>query len=175
MTDDAERDEKIGREIVTIVAGRRGDKLRAMLADKLRQVQAATKPAPVTEPPAVEQARKLRITRKPAASGAFKALDELPPEVRWRIDRTPYFGKRQQERARRQAAKKAGYDPASRTHHSGSELIPDVTDADIANSGGPREKTDATPHLITCPRCNQYNPAINYECRVCGFEFGFST
>lgn len=168
-----DRDRKLADEIRIINYGRRGGKLKAMLEAAQAAVRPATPPAPVTEPPAVTQMRKVHVTRRPPVK-AHPALEDLSPHERWKVDGTPFIGKRQQERAARQAAKKAGYDPISRTHYSGSDLIPDVTDADIAD-GRIADGRPKTPDLMACPRCNQYNQRTNYACRVCGYEFGISS
>lgn len=172
-----ERDEALGKEIVKIVGeGRRAAMLAALHAMPKR-VQPPTPPEPVVEPPAVSQVRRLKVTRKAPAVEVLD-LEKATPEQRlahlrrrWRKSGVPFIGRRQMERQQRQAARAAGYDPTSRTHYSGSELIPDVTDAEIANA----RTNDAAPDLMPCPRCNQYNPRTNYACRVCGFEFGIST
>ncbi len=153
---DAERDEKIGREIVVIAGGRRGDALRAMLLAAQLKVRPATPPPPVPEEPAVTQMRKVRFTRRQPVK-PMVALDELPPAQRWRIDGTPFFGDRQRARLERQAARAA----AKKAKREPPVIV----------APPPVQATD----LIPCPRCNQYNRAGNYACTVCGFEFGFSS
>ncbi len=170
---DAEKRERTAAEVTLIVGDSRRRMLMAQLLDTQRLVREAAPPAPSIEEPAVTQARRIRVTRK-APEKRAPALDELSPAARWKRFGIPFKGKRQQERERRQAARLRGC--VDGTNRAGINLATNAALKAMAQDAIDRaRKNDAKSDLMACPSCNQYNQRTNYACRVCGFEFGFST